>query len=145
VNLKSTFWGKSKAFVRGLSIKYKLVLVLILAMVKSMDLKEYQEKAKKTDLNTFVEKNNLDYYLLGLASEAGDVVGRMKYVYRDYGGKISAVEKEKIKRELGDVLWYVSAICDRMGFSLEEVAEMNIKKLSNRMLNDTLHGEDPNR
>ena len=110
-----------------------------------MDLNEYQEKAKKTDLHTKVGENELDYYLLGLASETGDVLGRMKYVYRDYGGKISAIEKEKIKKELGDLLWYLSAICDRFDFSLEDVAELNLKKLSNRMQNNTLHGEDPER
>ena len=110
-----------------------------------MDLKEYQERARKTDLHTKVEANELDYYLLGLATETGDVLGRMKYVYRDYDGKISAVEKEKIKKELGDLLWYMSAICDRFGFALEDVAELNLKKLSNRLQNKTLHGEDPNR
>jgi len=110
-----------------------------------MNLTEYQEKAKKTDLHTKVEANELDYYLLGLASETGDVLGRIKYVYRDLGGKVNSTEKEKIKKELGDLLWYLSAICDRFDFSLEDVAELNLKKLSNRMQNNTLHGEDPNR
>ena len=110
-----------------------------------MNLNEYQEKAKKTDLHTKVEANELDYYLLGLASETGDVLGRIKYVYRDLGGKVNSTEKEKIKKELGDLLWYLSAICDRFDFSLEDVAELNLKKLSNRMQNNTLHGEDPNR
>ena len=110
-----------------------------------MNLNEYQEKAKKTDLHTKVEANELDYYLLGLTSEVGEVAGRMKRVYRDQKGKISLVEKERIKKELGDVLWYLSAICDRFDFSLEEVAELNLKKLSNRMENDTLRGEDPDR
>jgi len=110
-----------------------------------MNLNEYQEKAKKTDLHTKVEANELDYYLLGLASETGDVLGRIKYIYRDLGGKVTPTEKEKIKKELGDLLWYLSAICDRFDFSLEDVAELNLKKLSNRMQNNTLHGEDPNR
>jgi len=110
-----------------------------------MNLDEYQEKAKKTDLHTKVEANELDYYLLGLTSEAGEVAGRMKRVYRDQKGKISLVEKERIKKDLGDVLWYLSAICDRFDFSLEEIAELNLKKLSNRLENDTLHGENPDR
>ena len=110
-----------------------------------MNLNEYQEKAKKTDLHTKVEANELDYYLLGLASETGDVLGRIKYIYRDLGGKVTLIEKEKIKKELGDLLWYLSAICDRFDFSLEDVAELNLKKLSNRMQNNTLHGEDPER
>jgi len=67
-----------------------------------MNLNEYQEKAKKTDLHTKVEANELDYYLLGLTSEVGEVAGRMKRVYRDQKGKISLVEKERIKKELGD-------------------------------------------
>ena len=110
-----------------------------------MNLNEYQEKARKTDLHTKVEANELDYYLLGLAAETGDVVSRMKHVYRDYGGKVSLIEKERIKKELGDVLWYLSAICDRFDFSLEDVAELNLKKLSNRMQNNQIHGDDPNR
>jgi NTP pyrophosphatase (non-canonical NTP hydrolase) len=110
-----------------------------------MDLDKYQEKARKTDLHTKVQANELDYYLLGLTSEAGEVAGRMKRVYRDQEGKISLIEKERIKKELGDVLWYLSAICDRFDFSLGEVAELNIKKLSNRMENNSLHGDDPDR
>ena len=139
-------WSKSKRtiYINCTTFLFLTYSCLIL-VVRKMNLDEYQEKARKTDLHTKVKANELDYYLLGLATETGDVLSRVKYVYRDYKGNFSAIEKEKIKKELGDLLWYLSAICDRFDFSLEDVAELNLKKLSNRAQNNTLHGENPDR
>ncbi len=110
-----------------------------------MDFKEYQEKSKKTDLGTIVEKNEIVYYVLGLSDEAGEVAGKIKKLYRDKNGVIDEEYKKEIAKELGDVIWYLSQLCTKLGLSLEEVAEMNVKKLYDRMERDKLRGNGDNR
>jgi NTP pyrophosphatase (non-canonical NTP hydrolase) len=110
-----------------------------------MDFKEYQEKSKKTDLRVTTKENNLDYYVLGLTNEAGEVAGKIKKLHRDFGGELSEEYKKELAKEIGDVLWYVSAICDRIGYSIEEVAQMNLDKLASRMERNQLTGNGDNR
>lgn len=113
-----------------------------------MEFSEYQEWAKKYDLfkptgnyNTvsFIEK------VLGLTGEAGETADKIKKILRDKEGEISEGDKKEIVKELGDVLWYVTAIATYLGVDLEEVAEENIKKLESRRQRNLLHGEGDNR
>jgi len=76
--------------------------------------------------------NNLQYATLGLTGEAGEVANIVKKVQRDDSGVITDEKRLKILDELGDVLWYTSATADEVGFSLEDVAAYNIKKLAER-------------
>ena len=48
---------------------------------------------------------------------------------------------DKVKLELGDVLWHVAVLAETFGFSLEEIAEANIKKLHKRMEEGTIKGD----
>ena len=50
-----------------------------------------------------------------------------------------------MKKELGDVLWYVNAISRELGFTLEEVAQTNLEKLANKKEAGKLHGKGDNR
>jgi NTP pyrophosphatase (non-canonical NTP hydrolase) len=54
-------------------------------------------------------------------------------------------DRECIKHELGDVLWYVAALCSELNLSLNEVAEFNIRKLKSRQDRDILKGNGDNR
>ena len=110
-----------------------------------MDFKEYQQKSKKTDLNVVVKSNNIDYYALGLVDEAGEVAGKIKKLHRDMNGELTEEYKKEIAKELGDVLWYVASISERIGFSMEEIAQMNIDKLYSRMERSKLTGNGDNR
>lgn len=109
-----------------------------------MDLNEYQRKARETALYPNVGKNPI-YPTLGLCGEAGEVAEKVKKIIRDKGGVFDADSKEKIKYELGDVLWYVAQLSSEMGFNLTEVADANLSKLSSRARRGRLSGEGDSR
>lgn len=109
-----------------------------------MDFKEYQEKSRKTALYPDLG-NNFVYPTLGLSGEAGEVAEKIKKVIRDKGGVVDDVTREEIKKELGDVLWYVAQISSELKISLDEVAQFNIEKLQSRMERNMIHGDGDNR
>lgn len=109
-----------------------------------MELKEYQEKSRKTAVYPN-KNNNFIYPTLGLSGEAGEVSEKIKKVIRDKEGIIDDETREAIKKELGDVLWYVSQIATELGISLDDIAEKNIEKLYSRMERGKLNGSGDNR
>ena len=109
-----------------------------------MDFKEYQKKSRKTAIYPKIGKNFV-YPALGLGDEAGEVLGKVKKIFRDKKGIVSKETKEEIKKELGDVLWYLSQIASELNLSFDEVAEFNIEKLASRMERGKLHGNGDNR
>jgi NTP pyrophosphatase (non-canonical NTP hydrolase) len=118
--------------------------LLKIVYYKFMDLKEYQEKSRKTAIYPDFG-NNYIYPTLGLAGEAGEVSEKIKKVIRDKKGIIDDETREAIKKELGDVLWYVSQIASELGLSLDEIGEKNIEKLYDRMDRGKLNGSGDNR
>ncbi len=96
-----------------------------------MNFKEYQSKASVTALYP-KRLNNLEYPTLGLAGEAGEVANIVKKIQRDFGGELTDEIRGKLKDELGDVLWYISACADELELTLEEIAEFNVEKLATR-------------
>lgn len=90
----------------------------------------YQEGAERTanrkDVDT-VEKR-LANFALGLAGESGEVADYVKkHLFHGH-----ALDREKVKKELGDVLWYVATMARTLGIGLEEVAQGNLDKLRAR-------------
>lgn len=109
-----------------------------------MTFEEYRDLASKTAL--YIGRGeNINYPTLGLAGEAGEVANIIKKVGRDDGGVVSEEKKELLKKELGDVLWYISALSDELGFSIEDVARANIEKLHGRLERGVLGGSGDNR
>ena len=96
-----------------------------------MNFEEYQQEASKTALYPKRLKN-LEYPTLGLAGEAGEVANIVKKIQRDFGGEITEEIRQKLKDELGDVLWYISACADELNLTLAEIAEFNVEKLAAR-------------
>ena len=96
-----------------------------------MTFEEYQSEASVTALYP-KRMSNLEYPTLGLAGEAGEVANIVKKIQRDHGGVITDEVRGKLKDELGDVLWYISACADELGLTLNEVAEFNVNKLAKR-------------
>lgn len=96
-----------------------------------MNFEEYQQEAKQTALYPNRLKN-LEYPTLGLAGEAGEVANIVKKIQRDFGGEITDEIRAKLKDELGDVLWYISACADELNLTLADIAEYNVEKLSKR-------------
>lgn len=110
-------------------------------MVKTFQ--QYQSLASQTAIYPN-RGNNLYYPALGLG-EVGEIQNQIKKVYRDDGGILTEDRKKEIFKECGDVLWYLSALCDECGFSLQEVAQANIEKLLSRQSRDVLQGSGDNR
>ncbi len=96
-----------------------------------MNFKEYQEAAGSTALYPR-RLDNLEYPTLGLAGEAGEVANVVKKIQRDFGGEITDEIRLRLKDELGDVLWYISACADELGITLSDIAEYNVGKLAKR-------------
>jgi NTP pyrophosphatase (non-canonical NTP hydrolase) len=96
-----------------------------------MKFEEYQEAAGTTALYPN-RLRNLEYPTLGLAGEAGEVANIVKKIQRDHGGVITEEVRAKLKDELGDVLWYISACADELGLTLSQIAEYNVDKLAKR-------------
>jgi len=97
----------------------------------TMNFEEYQSEASQTALYPR-RLNNLEYPTLGLAGEAGEVANIVKKIQRDFGGEITDETRTKLKDELGDVLWYISACADELGLTLAEIAGYNVDKLAKR-------------
>jgi NTP pyrophosphatase (non-canonical NTP hydrolase) len=70
----------------------------------------------------------IPYCALALAGEAGELANVVKKWIRD-GGTLDA---EAVALELGDVLWYVTALALALGYSLEDIADANVEKLKVR-------------
>jgi NTP pyrophosphatase (non-canonical NTP hydrolase) len=92
---------------------------------------EYQRKSRETAIYPGKGKNFV-YPTLGLAGETGETAEIIKKVLRDKKGEITEEIKEKLKRELGDALWYLSNLATELGISLEDIARENIEKLTSR-------------
>jgi NTP pyrophosphatase (non-canonical NTP hydrolase) len=99
---------------------------------------DYQRAALGTAI--YAERHRVIYPALGLASEAGEVAGKVKKVLRDQDGDFGRVPIETIKDELGDVLWYVAVLAADLGLSLEEIAADNVAKLAARSARGTIGG-----
>ncbi|AAP99968.1 MULTISPECIES: nucleoside triphosphate pyrophosphohydrolase family protein [Prochlorococcus] len=109
-----------------------------------MDLNQYQDKSRDTARYPNVG-NNVIYPTLGLAGESGEVADKVKKVLRDKEGLFDEDEKQQIKMELGDVLWYVAQLSTELGFELNDVASSNLEKLSSRSIRGKLSGSGDNR
>ncbi|KXJ99102.1 MAG: MazG nucleotide pyrophosphohydrolase domain-containing protein [Acidobacteria bacterium OLB17] len=96
-----------------------------------MNFEDYQAAASKTALYPR-RLSNVEYPTLGLAGEAGEVANIVKKIQRDHEGVLTDETKAKLKDELGDVLWYISACADELQLTLAEIAEYNIEKLAKR-------------
>lgn len=96
-----------------------------------MDFNDYQEKAKITiqKYNTDDTANIVIPYL-GIVGEAGSVLSELKKKLRD--GDSYSNFKNKLKEELGDVLWYIAAIASQNGIELNHIADENINKILDR-------------
>ena len=109
-----------------------------------MEFDSYQIKARETALYPNLGSNNI-YPTLGLVGEAGEVAEKVKKVLRDKKGYFDLESKEAIKKELGDVLWYLSNLCTEFNFSLNDVAIENLKKLKERSASGKICGSGDNR
>ena len=109
-----------------------------------MKFSDYQTQSRKTAKYPPIG-HGVIYPTLGLTNEAGEVAGKVKKIFRDKGGLIGDAEREALKGELGDVLWYLSQVATELGLSLDEIAEHNIHKLLDRQARGKIQGDGDNR
>lgn len=108
-----------------------------------MTLNEYQEGARSTAI--YPASRQIIYPTLGLTGEAGEVADKVKKVIRDNNDEFTEERKHQIALELGDVLWYAASLAHDLGYTLDEVAQMNLDKLASRMKRDKIHGSGDER
>lgn len=109
-----------------------------------MDFKEYQEKSRKTAIYPKIGESFV-YPALGLGDETGEVLGKIKKIFRDKNGMLSDEDRKEIKKELGDVLWYLAQLSTELELSLDDIARANIEKLYSRMERGVIGGSGDNR
>lgn len=126
-----------------------------------MRLNEYQEKAMTTCMPSC---ENISYMLLNLVGEVGEFSSKIAKAIRKKQVSISGSSSinrncfivrndspetidfdiltfdEELKKEAGDILWQLSGLCKVMGWSLEDVAQMNLDKLAARKEAGTIDG-----
>ena len=127
-----------------------------------MTLNEYQERAMVTNA---ASSDNDTYSLFGLIAEVGELADKVAkgvrkeiikidgdYIYQGLNGRKNgeptaeyAELEESMKKELGDVLWFVAHFAQRFRWSLEEVAQLNLDKLADRAKRNVIIGDGDNR
>ena len=100
-----------------------------------MELNEYQRLANQTDqqpeTGSFeADPRSILVPLLGLAGEVGELLGEHKKWIRD--GDSYKLFPDRVREELGDLLWYLSNVADKHGLTLEDVATHNLDKTQRR-------------
>jgi NTP pyrophosphatase (non-canonical NTP hydrolase) len=104
----------------------------------------YQEATAQTA--KYPPNQALEYLSLGIASEAGEVAGKMKKWIRDGDAKMTREEwVQAMSSEIGDVLWYAARLADELGLSLSQIAEENMDKLLDRKARGVIGGSGDNR
>lgn len=103
-----------------------------------MNFNEYQQFCQEVRLPTA----STEYAILSLGGEAGELLGYIGKAIRD--GRKPDYD-QNIKKELGDVLWNVAIIALDHGFTLQDVADANVNKLSSRRERGTLQGSGDSR
>lgn len=108
-----------------------------------MELNDYQKAALVTAI--YPEDKRIIYPALGMCGEAGEVADKVKKVIRDNDQQFTEEKKLEIAKEVGDVLWYCATLSNDIGFTLEEIAQINIEKLQSRQQRGKLGGNGDNR
>ena len=114
-----------------------------------MSFDDYQKSALLTDVFEEGDRtvSSMAFFskILGLVGETGEIAEKFKKIYRDQHGQIKPEQVEDMKKELGDVLWYLAVLAEYLGIPLSEIAEKNIAKLQDRQNRGVVGGSGDNR
>lgn len=109
-----------------------------------MNLNEYQTLALRTARSKNA-KDEIFHLLLGLCGEAGEIAEKTKKIVRDKDSDFSQLDKDDLKKELGDVLWHIAVIAEYFDIDLESIGDTNIKKLASRLERGVISGSGDER
>jgi len=100
--------------------------------VAAMELNEYQREANRTDqrAGSGTDESALLFPVIGLSSEVGSLVRHVKKRLRDHDAY--ELFTGEMADELGDVLWYVANLAEKLDTTLEAIAAANLRKIAGR-------------
>ena len=111
-----------------------------------MRLNQYQKKAHESSIVPgHTVSARVQYLVIGLNEEAGEVAGKVKKTLRDFDGKFTGDRREAIGIELADALWYLQELAGELGYPLNQIATMGLAKTKDRVERGVLHGEGDDR
>lgn len=89
-----------------------------------MNLNEYQKLAARTINKQLPEQDQIKHALHGMVAEIGELHGIYQKVYQGH-----SPDEEHLKKEVGDILWFIAEYCTAHQWDMSEIAQMNIDKL----------------
>lgn len=95
-----------------------------------MEFNEYQKLASRTINKKLSPKEGLLHSLFGMVSEVGELHGIFQKVYQGHDAN-----EDHIKKEVGDLLWFIAEFCSMHDWKMGDIAQMNIEKLKARFPN----------
>lgn len=113
-----------------------------------MDFNEYQRECRKTDVGTSAQdclEPGWLYYALGIAGETGELMEKIKKLFRDKKGVVDYEFRDAVIKEMGDVQWYMARLCDWFDVDFNSVAVANVEKLTSRKGRGKIHGDGDER
>ena len=116
----------------------RMIKALAREGIPELTFDDYQIQAWFTNI---YPNEHMEFCLVaGLCSEAGEVAGKVKKLYRD-----TISDREAVLAELGDTLWYIACLALHYGSSLEMIARSNLVKLQSRAHRGVLKGSGDDR
>lgn len=91
---------------------------------------EYQRLAARTINDALMEKEQELHALHGMVGEIGEIHSIFQKMYQGHG-----IDEEHLKKEVGDLLWFVAEFCTANDWKIEDIMQMNIDKLESRFPN----------
>lgn len=124
-----------------------------------MKFNEFQGKARETaiyedsvvHMTAQLTQNQMNsalcliYPALKLNGEAGEIAEEVGKMIRDDHGVLTMDRADRLRKEVGDILWYAAALATELDMQLETVAIDNIAKLSSRQERGVLRGSGDDR
>lgn len=110
-----------------------------------MKFEDYQDEAKETaifpdELPDFITTGQV-YTVLGQSGESGEIEEKLKKAIREDDEQYI----REMRAEVGDVLWYLSQVCEEFEWNMGDIAQENIEKLQDRQERGKLEGKGDNR
>ena len=95
-----------------------------------MEVIQYQDLAARTINPALTHEQMKDHALKGMVGEIGEINSIYQKVYQGH-----EFDEEHVKKELGDLMWFIAEYCTAWGWNLDDICQMNIDKLRARFPN----------
>jgi NTP pyrophosphatase (non-canonical NTP hydrolase) len=93
----------------------------------TMTVDEYQNLAARTMNKQLTRCDQVMHALHGMVGEIGEIHSLYQKVYQGHN-----IDPDHLKKELGDLLWFIAEMCTAKGWPMEEIMKLNIDKLRAR-------------